>query len=323
MPWPSSIAGCKSHPRSVGSAMPFGWRLPKTDRKNAERLAVEQIDRGGHAVVAYHREEPRPGRDLVLTLDVALQRTAEELLQSALQRRAMMPGATEPAGGAIAVMDVRNGAILAAASSANLSPPALNRVYRFRFAGLTGPLPVADWAQRFGFGRPTGVDLPGEAAGALPSAADSGQDVLPATPWQVLRMMAAVANGGRLVTPHVAEDSRVHATHQAGNEPPVGAFHAPYNYNAPRRSATACGWRWPTPRAPPTARCTSRPSPLPAAGHADAGEGRAAHAWFAGYVPADEPKLALVIVLEHAGQPAAAGPVAKRLVLRMDQLGLL
>jgi hypothetical protein len=41
-------------------------------------------------------------------------------------------------------------------------------------------------------------------------------------------------------------------------------------------------------------------------------------------VPADEPKLVLVLVLERAGQPAtAAGPVAKRLVLRMDRLGLL
>ena len=66
---------------------------------------------------------------------------------------------------------------------------------------------------------------------------------------------------------------------------------------------------------------------LPIAGKTsttETGEARASHAWFAGYVPADQPKLAFVIVLEHAGDAAtAAGPIAKRLVLRMDQLGML
>ena len=59
-------------------------------------------------------------------------------------------------------------------------------------------------------------------------------------------------------------------------------------------------------------------------GTASAGEDRLDHAWFAGYVPADRPRLAFVVVLEHAGDAAtAAGPVAKRLVLQMKQLGLL
>ena len=59
-------------------------------------------------------------------------------------------------------------------------------------------------------------------------------------------------------------------------------------------------------------------------GTAGAGKGRGDHAWFAGYVPAEVPKLAFVVVLEHAGDGAtAAGPVAKRLVIRMQQLGML
>ena len=59
-------------------------------------------------------------------------------------------------------------------------------------------------------------------------------------------------------------------------------------------------------------------------GTAETGEDRPSHAWFVGYAPADEPKVAFVVVLEHAGEAAtAAGPVAKRLVLRMEQLGIL
>ena len=42
-------------------------------------------------------------------------------------------------------------------------------VYFFHFAELMGPRPLLQWAERFGFGRPTGVDLPAEAAGTLPA----------------------------------------------------------------------------------------------------------------------------------------------------------
>ncbi len=57
-------------------------------------------------------------------------------------------------------------------------------------------------------------------------------------------------------------------------------------------------------------------------GTAETGADRADHAWFAGYAPADNPKLAFVVVLEHSGSGGeVAGPVAKRLVLRMRQLG--
>jgi cell division protein FtsI/penicillin-binding protein 2 len=59
-------------------------------------------------------------------------------------------------------------------------------------------------------------------------------------------------------------------------------------------------------------------------GTAATGKGRAEHAWFVGYVPADQPRYVLVVALEHSGDAAAtAGPVAKRLVVRMQELGLL
>ena len=44
-------------------------------------VAVEQTDHSGHVLTSYRPEEPVAGRDVVLTLDAALQRTAEELLQ--------------------------------------------------------------------------------------------------------------------------------------------------------------------------------------------------------------------------------------------------
>ena len=96
-------------------------------------------------------------------------------------------------------------------------------VYFFHHAGRVGPDPLVDWAERFGFGRATGVDLPGEATGVAPNPenierlehhrwtiADTqalavGQGSLTVTPLQIACLMAAVAGEGNLVRPHVVE----------------------------------------------------------------------------------------------------------------------
>jgi penicillin-binding protein 2 len=59
-------------------------------------------------------------------------------------------------------------------------------------------------------------------------------------------------------------------------------------------------------------------------GTAESGGGRPDHAWFAGYAPANRPRVAFVVVLEHAGTGGtAAGPVARGLVEALDELQLL
>jgi len=70
------------------------------------------------------------------------------------------------------------------------------------------------WVRRFGFGRPTGVDLAGEEAGILltydeysgPTSANMamGQG-LAVTPMQMGAAYAAIANGGILRPPHIVE----------------------------------------------------------------------------------------------------------------------
>ena len=71
---------------------------------------------------------------------------------------------------------------------------------------------LADWIDRFGFGAATGVDFPGESPGyALPLEEWSGSTIgtvpighgIAVTPLQMARAYAAMANGGRLVRPHV------------------------------------------------------------------------------------------------------------------------
>jgi cell division protein FtsI (penicillin-binding protein 3) len=68
--------------------------------------------------------------------------------------------------------------------------------------------------QAFGFGHRTGIDLPAESAGIVRPLAQwdhystgsipMGQE-LAATPLQIIRAHAALANGGRLITPHLVQ----------------------------------------------------------------------------------------------------------------------
>ena len=73
------------------------------------------------------------------------------------------------------------------------------------------------WVRRFGFGRPTGVDLPGEAQGIVPAPGDySGSSMgnlpigqgLAVTPIQMAAAYTAIANGGVMRAPHVIAGDR-------------------------------------------------------------------------------------------------------------------
>jgi cell division protein FtsI/penicillin-binding protein 2 len=77
-----------------------------------------------------------------------------------------------------------------------------------------GPQNFYGYMNRFGFGHLTGVDLAGEAAGRLKVPGDSdwypidlgtnsfGQGMT-ATPLQIMTAASAIANAGRMVTPHI------------------------------------------------------------------------------------------------------------------------
>jgi len=78
-----------------------------------------------------------------------------------------------------------------------------------------GPDRFDHWVRRFGFGKSTGTDLPGEEAGIiLPREEYSGSSMgnlpigqgLAVTPMQMAAAYAAIANGGVLRPPHVVAD---------------------------------------------------------------------------------------------------------------------
>ncbi len=89
-------------------------------------VILDELDVRGVVHSSTTMREPADGDDLVITLDTALQRSAQSILDQALARR--LPSGDEKldaaAGGVVIAIDVRNGAILAAAAAPRFDPNA-------------------------------------------------------------------------------------------------------------------------------------------------------------------------------------------------------
>jgi len=233
-------------------------------------------------------------------------------------------------------------------------------VYFYTVAGRMGPGPIIQTAQQLGFGRPTGIDLPGETGGQLPRASAPraielasfeepagatatarsataaqgqlvgdplnlaiGQSNLTVTPLQIVRLMASVANGGRLVTPRLADSlqrpgdpaaTRLRDVNPGSSDPVISERTRHFVREGLEMVVT---------------RGTGKRVALKEiaiAGKTGTAEvsGRIDHAWFAGFAPADQPRVAFVVVLEHGGAGGRdAGPIAKELIQTMLDLDLL
>jgi penicillin-binding protein 2 len=216
-------------------------------------------------------------------------------------------------------------------------------VFFFDAARRSGSGPLLDWADRLGLGQTTGIDLPGEKPGSLPRAVTNqrnnradgealqlaiGQGRLTVTPLQMARLLGTIANGGQLIHPRVVSrvgvvgpqgrdiDSHLEAKMEAVPELTAGTLQLVrkglWEVVASPAGTGHKSVYWP--RVPIAGKT----------GTAESGGGRPDHAWFAGYAPANRPRVAFVVVLEHAGTGGtAAGPVARGLVEALDELQLL
>jgi penicillin-binding protein 2 len=96
--------------------------------------------------------------------------------------------------------------------------------YFYQLAGMLGIDRLGHWAGQYGFGAPTGIDLPGEVSGIVPTnqwkmdnlgsrifpgetfQAGIGQGYDNVTPIQLINAYAALANGGKLFEPRVVRE---------------------------------------------------------------------------------------------------------------------
>jgi len=201
---------------------------------------------------------------------------------------------------------------------------------------------LEDWAMRFGMGKTTGIDIPGEAPGRVPTPtwkqhwpyfktaidklwkpSDSmylavGQGNLEASPLQLATSYAAIANGGKVVTPHLGlrivdvagqtvrsleptaparkidmSQTTLDLVHQGLYD----ATHNPAGTSAPIFS----GYKVPVSGKTGTAEVFDN--------------GRIVnYAWYASYAPSNDPKYAVVVMIEKGGHGATTAAPATRMI---------
>ncbi len=197
----------------------------------------------------------------------------------------------------------------------------------------SGSLDMQRWASRLGLGRRTGLDLPGEAAGVVPTPAwlrrtfskpweriwyegysvnlSIGQGYLALTPLQLAVGYAAFANDGTVVTPHVAKavldpDGRL-----------VRALRFPR-----RRVRLVDDWAIRQGLFDAAHSSTGTSSsvfgsfPVSVAGKTGTAEAPPGsdHSWYASWAPASNPRVVVVVLIEHGGFGVeAAAPAAREI----------
>jgi penicillin-binding protein 2 len=185
------------------------------------------------------------------------------------------------------------------------------------------------WAKLLGLGHPTGLDMPGEVPGLVPTPAwlektyhepwyegqsinlSIGQGYLQVTPLQLAIAYSALINGGTVVRPHVAKAILRGESVQTLKFKPVrkvkltdvaaikqGLYEATHS---PGGTSTSVFANFPIAVAGKT-------------GTAESGAGRSDHSWYASWAPANNPKVVVVVLIAHGGFGAeAAAPAAKEI----------
>lgn len=220
-------------------------------------------------------------------------------------------------------------------------------VYFYEAGKRMGIEALAAYLRMFGFGRATGLELRGELDGLVPDPAWKqlvgrgawqegetiitaiGQGSMLATPLQLVRAYAALANGGTLLQPHV------HYAFAATDRPsPVTAALPTPQHQVIQLDAEALAivrdalvavvnepggtGGWSRLRDVTVAGKTGTAQVVQQAERGKVDELAAHlrdHAWFVAYAPADAPRIVVAVIVENGGQgSAAAAPIARQVL---------
>ncbi|HEX9667632.1 MAG TPA: penicillin-binding protein 2 [Thermodesulfobacteriota bacterium] len=213
-------------------------------------------------------------------------------------------------------------------------------VYFYHVAEKLGIDRLAKYIQGFGFGGPTGIAL-NEKTGIAPSrewklntlkkpwymgetiVTSIGQGYLSVSPLQIALMTASIANGGVLLKPQIVKKVTAPDGKVLLNISPEENARIPVNEDAISVIMKALkgvvnepgGTGWASridnievAGKTGTAQVIALNSNSDKASHKD-------HAWFTSYAPADNPEIAVTVIVEHGGGGGAvAAPIVRRIL---------
>lgn len=194
------------------------------------------------------------------------------------------------------------------------------------FVGL-GVDRIVKYMKSFGLAEKTGIDLPGEATGFVPSkdwkyqtkketwfVGDTynlsiGQGDLLVTPLQVAVWTAVVANGGKVIQPHLASKLEEPITHKET----ILNFK---DYSVPISAENLALVRQGMKECVVYGSCQMmRTLPFTSGGKTGTAQwnaGKENHAWFTSFAPAEQPKIVVTVLVEEGKEGAVvAEPIAR------------
>jgi penicillin-binding protein 2 len=216
--------------------------------------------------------------------------------------------------------------------------------FYYTLANKLGIDTIAKYATDLGFSQRTGVDLPDEVTGTMPStvwkmknfhekwyageviSVGIGQGAVAVTPIQLARAIGGVASGGALKRPHLVfpdevppdELEAIHETFSGSGDKTVPLATANWQLITDAMAATTTSGT----AAPAhmegidfagktgTAQVVSH-----SAGMTSLGVGKErANAWFVGMAPRRNPDIAVAVLWEHGGWGAGSAPVAAQII---------
>ncbi len=215
-------------------------------------------------------------------------------------------------------------------------------VYFYKVGNKMGIDAIAAYASLFGLGRKTGVDLPSESTGIVPTpewkerargepwypgetiSASIGQGYVTVTPIQMANVIATIANGGITHRPQLVRGVRRRDTGVVQEE--VERAGMPLNLRPDlirtiQRSLEAVVTEGTARRAQSKMVSiagktgTSQVVALREESEEETPKEFRDHAWFVSYAPTEQPTIAVAVLVEHMGHGgSAAAPLAKKLI---------
>jgi penicillin-binding protein 2 len=219
-------------------------------------------------------------------------------------------------------------------------------VYFYHLGRELGIERISRYAKAFGLGHRSGLAFDGEAPGLVPSEAWSvearghqwfpgetisvsiGQGLLITTPIQIARATAAIANGGRLVVPHLIEGEVDPGTVDRVPVDPENLALVRQGMGGVMQPGGTAYWRAHIEGIDSAGKTgTAQVAGGLESDDRDRPWKLRNHGWFTSFAPLVDPELVVVVFNEHGGSGSgSASPIAKEVYLayfaaRLEELG--
>lgn len=195
----------------------------------------------------------------------------------------------------------------------------------YKVGELLGIEAIVTWAEKFGLGQKTGIDLPGEIAGLVPSPdwklkvkgerwflgntyhISIGQGDLAVSPIALNRGIEAIASGGILCRPHLS------LAVESGNDKCRNLNIGKANIDLVKKGMVAACSPGGTGFTFFEFKEKNKVEVACKTGTAQTESGEP-HAWFTAFGPADNPEIILTVLVENGGEGSkVAGPIAREI----------